>query len=109
MATELRSLEQNKRLWATLGDIAKQVPWVVNGRQVMLSKDDWKTILSASLKREQRIAAGIDGGWVMLGARTSHMSKSELSDLLDLAYAFGAQHKVVFTDPETRSYEDMAA
>ena len=36
----------------------------------------------------------------MLGQPTSKMSKRELSELLDLAYAFGAQHNVTFTDPQ---------
>lgn len=40
-----RTLDQNARLWATLGDIAKQVVW--HGQK--LSSEDWKHIFTASL------------------------------------------------------------
>lgn len=44
-----RTLDQNARLWATLGDIAKQVVW--HGQK--LSSEDWKHIFTASLKGQR--------------------------------------------------------
>jgi len=41
---------------------------------------------------------GIDGGFVVLGLSTSKMSKEEMSELLELALAFGAQKGVVFCE-----------
>jgi hypothetical protein len=35
-----------------------------------------------------------------LGEHTSRMSKAEMSELLELIYAFGAEHKVLWTDPQ---------
>ena len=90
-----RSLEQNALLWATLGEIAAQVDWY--GQK--LSADDWKHVLSASL-RKQRVAPGLDGGFVVLGQKTSRMTKAEFSEFLELAFAFGAQHGVRFSAPE---------
>lgn len=88
-----RSLEQNAMLWSILSDLAEQVRWPVNGAMRFLEAEEWKDILTAGLKREQQMAAGIDGGFVMLGQRTSKMTKAELSDLIELAWAFGAQHE----------------
>ncbi len=98
-----RSLEQNAALWAALDEIATQVEWY--GQK--LSADDWKHILSASL-RKQRVAPGLDGGFVVLGQKTSRMTKAEFSELLELAFAFGAQHNVRFSAPEHRETEHAA-
>ena len=90
---EKRSSEQNRKLWATLGEIANQVEWY--GEK--LTADDWKHILSASL-RKQRAVPGIDGGFVVLGLSTSKMDKAEMSELLELAMAFGSQQGVHFAE-----------
>lgn len=90
---ETRSLEQNAKLWAMLGEIAEQVEWY--GQK--LSPEDWKHILTASLKK-QRAVPGIDGGFVVLGQSTSKMSVAEMSELIELMHAFGAQQNVKFTD-----------
>jgi hypothetical protein len=89
-----RSDEQNKKLWAALGDISRQVEWY----GVHLSADDWKDVLTASL-RKARVVPGIDAGtFVPLGMRTSEMTKQQMSDLLELIAAFGAERGVVFHD-----------
>ena len=89
-----RNLEQNARLWASLTEVSRQVDWHGNH----LTPDEWKDVFSAALKR-QKVVPGIDGGFVVIGARTSKMGKREFSDLLEMVYAFGAQHGVQFSDP----------
>ena len=96
--TGLRSIEQNALMWSRLGDIARQLQWPVNGAMAYLDSNDWKHIITAGLKREQRIAQGIDGGFVILGQYTHKMSKSEMADLITLIEAFGAQHDVQWTE-----------
>jgi hypothetical protein len=88
-----RTLEQNARLWASLSEVARQVDWY--GKK--LSPEDWKAVFTASLKK-QNVVPGIDGGFVVLGTSTSRMTKGELSELLELVYAFGAEHDVIFQD-----------
>lgn len=95
-----RSLEQNSRLWALLHDVSRQVKWPVDGRETHLSPEDWKDIFTASSRKGQRVSPGIDGGFVMLGARTSRMTVGEMVDLQTLIEAFGAQNGVVFGDLE---------
>ena len=91
-----RSLDQNARLWAMLTDISQQVDWY----GTKLTPDDWKDILSASL-RKARVVPTIDGdGFVPLGMRTSSMTKAEFGALMDLGEAFGAQRGVVFSHRE---------
>lgn len=80
---EKRSDPQNRLMWALLTDLSEQLPW----HSVQLSPTDYKTMLTASL-RAQRVVPGIDGGFVVLGDRTSQMSKAEMSDLIDLVQAF---------------------
>lgn len=89
-----RSLDANALLWARLADISKQVNWY--GQK--LSSEDWKDVLSASL-RKTRVVPGIDPGtFVPLGMRTSDMSKAEFSDLLALIDAFAAERGVIWSD-----------
>ena len=89
-----RSLDANALLWARLADIANQVVWY--GQK--LTAEDWKDVLSASL-RKARVVPGIDAGtFVPLGMRTSDMSKAEFGALLDLVDAFAAQQGVVWSD-----------
>jgi hypothetical protein len=94
-----RSKSQNARLWATLTDVAEQVEWY--GQR--LTAEDWKHVFSASLI-QQRTVPGIDSGFVVLGQSTSKMDKKEFSDLLELIYAFGAQHKVRWGDPALEAF-----
>lgn len=90
-----RSLEQNALMWELLGKLAKQKQWPVDGKMQLLTPDEWKDILTAGLKKS-RVAQGTDGGFVMLGSRTSKMTKREMSELVELIYAFGAEHGVEF-------------
>jgi hypothetical protein len=98
-----RTIEQNKLLWALLNDVAAQVRWPVNGAEVLMDAHDWKNVFTAALVKHQRIAQGIEGGWVLLGTRTSRMSVSEMMELIELIQAFGAQHGVEFSDPAERA------
>ena len=92
-----RTLEQNAILWCRLRDLSAQVPWWVDGRKVLLDPDEWKQICSAALRKHQRLARGIEGGWVMLGVSTRRMTKDEMGLLLDLIQAFGDQRGVKWT------------
>ena len=89
-----RTLAQNDLLWSVLTDISKQVEFVVNGELIKVSPEEVKDILTAGLKRETRMAMGIDGGMVILGQRTSKMTVRELAELIELAHAFGTQRGV---------------
>jgi hypothetical protein len=78
-------------MWANLEDIAQQVVWY----GVKLDKQEWKDVLTAGLKK-QKIVPGIEGGFVVIGARTSKMSIAEMNELIELSTMFGAQQGVKF-------------
>ena len=90
---EKRSTAQNRRMWALLTALSRQVDW--HGQK--LSPEDWKTMATASLKR-QRVLPGIEGGFVVMGDSTSGMTIAEMTELMDFVEAFGAQHGVDFGD-----------
>lgn len=93
-----RSAEQNAKMWAMLGEVARQVQW--HGQ--WLSDADWKDMATAAIKR-QRVVPGIDGGFVVLGSRTSQMNVRDMQEVIDFIEAFGAQHNVVFRDPRAET------
>jgi hypothetical protein len=101
-AKPTRTLEQNSRMWALLTDVSRQVEWPVDGRLQRLSPAEWKDIFTAALRKGQRVAQGVDGGFVMLGASTSRMSVGEMCDLQTLIEAFGAERGVQWSDPNFR-------
>jgi len=78
-------------MWANLEDIAQQVTWY----GVKLTKDEWKDVLTAALKK-QKVVPGIEGGFVVIGARTSKMTVPEMTELIELSTAFGTQQGVKF-------------
>lgn len=98
-----RTLEQNALMWAMLGDIAKVVPWVIDGVSRHIDAEDWKDIFTAALRHEMRVAQGINGGVVLLGARTSRMTVAQMSDLIELMNAFCAERGILL--PEHRFIE----
>lgn len=92
----IRTLKQNKLMWARLNDISRQVDWY--GRK--LTAVEWKDVLSASLKLED-VVPNIEGsGFVVLGERTHELSVKEMIALTELAEAFGVLHDVQFTEPD---------
>lgn len=106
-----RSVEQNTRMWRMLRDVARQVEWPVNGRMQLVSAEEWKDIFSAALRKEQRIAQGIDGGFVLLGMRTSKLTVQGMCDLVALMDAFGAERDppVQWTPPKMADPNEVPA
>jgi hypothetical protein len=88
-----RNLDQNAKLWPMLSDVSKQVEWYGH----KLKPEEWKDMFTAVLK-QQKTVPGIDGGFVVIGAHTSKMTVSQISDLIELMYAFGANHGVKWTE-----------
>lgn len=97
-----RNTDQNAAMWPILEAFAEQLQWPVNGVMSNLTKEEWKDILSAAFRKEQRVALGLDGGFVMLGQKTSHFTKREFSEWLEFLHATAAARGVTV-------YEEQAA
>lgn len=96
-----RSTDQNARMWAMLTEVALQVPY----HGIKLAADDYKLIFLDALAREKkeelRMVPNTEGtGFVNLGRSSSDLSKGEMSDLIELIFAFGAKHGVQFQEQE---------
>lgn len=98
---EARTDAQNRRMWAMLRDISRQVEWY--GEK--LSEEDWKHVFSASVQK-QRAVPGLEGGFVVLGISTRKQSKQWFSDMFEVMEAFAAEKGVRFT---TADYWGIAA
>ncbi|MGS0941577.1 recombination protein NinB [Pseudomonas luteola] len=98
---EARTDAQNRRMWAMLRDISRQVEWY--GEK--LSEEDWKHVFSAAVQK-QRAVPGLEGGFVVLGISTRKQSKQWFSDMFEVMEAFAAEKGVRFT---TADYWGIAA
>ena len=89
-----RSLDQNSKLWAVLGDVSRQVEW--HGRK--LTSESWKHIFTAALVKQDVVPNLAGDGFVVLGQSTSKMSVGQMRDLIELIHAFGAERGVIWGD-----------
>jgi hypothetical protein len=94
----IRSLDQNAKMWPMLKDFADCVAWPIDGVHVMLDPDDWKALLTAAFEEEMRMAPGLHGGTVMLGARTSGYTVGKMSQFIEFMYAEGSQRGVIWSE-----------
>ena len=91
-----RTADQNAKLWALLNDVALHHEH--HGRRY--APDDWKVLFMLALGKEMRFAPSLDGhGFVPLGTRSSKLSKSEMSDLIEFILAFCAENEIPLSDP----------
>ncbi len=97
-----RTIAQNDKMWAMLADISKQVEWYAN----WLTPEEWKHVITAALQG-QKTVPGINGGFVVLGKSTSKMTIREMCDVIECAYAFGADKGVSWTE-DTKLAEELA-
>jgi NinB protein len=94
-----RTLPQNDKMWAMLTDVSRQQTWPPGPHGIKLIPDDWKKLFLDALKREVRTVPNLDlTGFVNLGNSSSDLSKDEMSQLIELIAAWGAQNGVVFLD-----------
>jgi hypothetical protein len=95
-----RTVPQNALLWAALTDVSEQY----EHGGVHLEPEDWKLVFLDYFWRlrgaELRLTASLDGkSFVPLSGRSSSdLSKEEMSELIDLIHATGAEWGVEFHD-----------
>lgn len=91
-----RTLDQNSAQWPILEAFSKQLQWPVNGQMCSLTPEEFKDVLTAAFKNETspRLAMGLNGGVVMLGTRTSKMTKQTFSEWLEFLHAVAAMKGV---------------
>lgn len=88
-----RTGEQNEKFWAMLSDISRAKPM---GRRH--TPEDWKAILMNACGWECQFIEGLDGRPFPQGFRSSQLTKSQMSTLIEFMLAFGAEHGVKWSD-----------
>jgi hypothetical protein len=87
-----RSDEQNRKLHAMIEDLRQQV-------DDQFSKEDWKLRLMQGLRNETRFLPELEGkGLFPVGQKTSLLSKSQFSTLIELIFEYGGKHNVQWSD-----------
>lgn len=89
-----RTLQQNDKLWAMLNEVSKQVEWYGQ----YYPKEVWKTIFLTAYGVEMRFVPAIDGGQIPIARSSTRLTISQMSDLIEIIYAFGAKHGVRFKE-----------
>jgi hypothetical protein len=103
VSAETRRDAQNRKLWPMLADIQKQVPGFRG-----YSTEDIKLRFLNALGVEMRFLPELEGqGMFPVGLRSSTLTVQQFAGLIELLYAFGAKHKVKWSEP--RSNESEAA
>lgn len=98
---EERTLPQNSKIWAIFTDMEKQLVW--HGQK--MSREDWKDLICHEWK-SQKLIPSISGGFCVLNARTSKASKREISDLIEIAMAFGSSMNILWSEPALKIYSE---
>ena len=91
-----RNLEQNAKMHAVFGDIAKQAKYL--GR--VLTLPQWKTLLISGHAVATGLGAdmvpGLEGEFVNIRESSASMSVARMASVIEYALAYGAQNGVVF-------------
>jgi hypothetical protein len=93
-----RTLEQNDRMWAMLTDISVAMPM---GRRH--TPDDWKAIFMNACGWECQFVEGLDGRPFPKGFRSSDLTKTQMTSLIEFMFAFGAEHEIRWSDPKEQN------
>jgi hypothetical protein len=95
VAAETRRDAQNRRLWPMLADIQRQVPGMAE-----YNTDDIKLRFLNALGVEMRFLPALEGqGAFPVGLRSSTLTVEQFSGLIELLFAYGAKHNVIWSDP----------
>jgi hypothetical protein len=96
-----RGPSQNDKMWAMLSDISRAKP-----AERRHTPEVWKCLMMKACGHAVQFEMGIDGEPFPVGFRTSRLTKSQMSELIEFMYAYGAEHSVQWSEPNP--YETAA-
>ena len=88
-----RSDDQNAKMWAMLSDISRAAP--EERRHI---PEVWKCIFMAALGHEVKFEMGLDNQPFPIGFRTSKLTKSQMSDLIEFINAYASKHNIKWSE-----------
>ena len=96
IAPPTRTLDQNAKMHAMIADVMQQVD-----TDRKWTADEWKDRFLHALGKEMNFLPDLDGrDFFPRGYRSSQLGKRDFADLVEIIYAFGAQHNVKWSEPE---------
>lgn len=91
-----RSVPQNDKMWAALTDFSEQLSW--HGRKLL--PHQWKKMFLRELNSELLLVPNFsNNGYIDIGESSSDLDKEEMSNLIELIHAKGAEYGVTFNEP----------
>ena len=84
-----RTMEQNDKLWSMLTDVSHAKPL---GRR--MTPDDWKCVFMSACGWEVQFLEGLDGRPFPQGFRSSQLTKTQMSALIDFIQAWGDENGI---------------
>ncbi len=87
-----RTLDQSDFMWGLLTDISVAKP---EGRRLI--PEDWKVLMMHACGWECQFLEGLDGRPFPKGFRSSQLTKSQMSVMLEWLLAFGAENGIRWT------------
>lgn len=95
IAAASRTNDQNAKMHAMISDVARAKP---EGR--IYSPLIWKALFMSEAGFKPTFERSLSGeGIVPIGFKSSRLTKAEFSDLIEVIYAYGAEHGVVWSEP----------
>jgi hypothetical protein len=93
IAEETRSDAQNRLMWPVIQDLQRGIPDLAE-----YSANDVKLRFLHALGQEMRFLPALEGaGMFPVGQRSSLLTKSQFSGLIELMFAYGAKHGVAWS------------
>ena len=89
-----RTTDQNAKLWAMINDIRQQKD--KHGKD--MRPDIWKAVFMRACEHEVTYATGLDGDPFPVGFRSSHLSVSEMADLITFIIQWGGEVGIVWSN-----------
>jgi len=86
-------MEQNDKMWAMLSEISEAKP-----QDRSHTPEVWKALFMHALGHEARFEIGLNGEPFPIGFRSSRLSVSQMSDLIEFMNSWCAQNGVVLSD-----------
>ncbi|GHE82967.1 hypothetical protein GCM10019059_45070 [Camelimonas fluminis] len=90
-----RTSDQNALLWSLLSDISRAKP---DGR--MHPPEVWKSLFMHACGYAVQFEMGLNGQPFPIGFRTSRLTKSQFSDLIEFIYSWAAEKGVILRNGE---------
>lgn len=88
-----RTTDQNAKLWAMLSDVSRAKP---EGR--WHTPEMWKALMMHACGHAVQFETGLDGQPFPVGFRSSKLTKTQMGDLIEFIYEYGARHNIMWSE-----------